>query len=428
MSTLELILDYSKSYLTEIPVTILDMVNLKMLFLEQNSLIKLPDGFFHRLPNLTWLDLRSNQLQELPKSVANHEHLEHLLLTNNNISALPNELGSVPNLKALQVADNPLIYPPKKIVQKGTNSIKNFLKEKYDIECANKVEEQRKAIAAQEELKRELQEKQRAVTEVQEEKLIKVHEETSEILPLERGSKASRDYLYSARRLNNSTMTHTQNTLSGLHGPKPTLRVNRMKYSSKKPKETLKIVHNVSKSESKISLKSFFQKPRLKTNFEQIPENVLKEEWLNKLKALLNDQERILQQEKNLRALSTWRQKKPATQKPFHDKDTVSTTSDPPYATYSEYARIPSRSELASQLENFLKEREVNRNSRQSPEINFDRIINNLMEQLKEMETHYHMAKSPRSEMEEAGKQILTIADIHKKLLQLKSANNRSRL
>ncbi|XP_066145814.1 leucine-rich repeat-containing protein 27-like isoform X2 [Euwallacea fornicatus] len=392
MSTLELILDYSKSYLTEIPVTILDMVNLKMLFLEQNSLIKLPDGFFHRLPNLTWLDLRSNQLQELPKSVANHEHLEHLLLTNNNISALPNEL------------------------------------EKYDIECANKVEEQRKAIAAQEELKRELQEKQRAVTEVQEEKLIKVHEETSEILPLERGSKASRDYLYSARRLNNSTMTHTQNTLSGLHGPKPTLRVNRMKYSSKKPKETLKIVHNVSKSESKISLKSFFQKPRLKTNFEQIPENVLKEEWLNKLKALLNDQERILQQEKNLRALSTWRQKKPATQKPFHDKDTVSTTSDPPYATYSEYARIPSRSELASQLENFLKEREVNRNSRQSPEINFDRIINNLMEQLKEMETHYHMAKSPRSEMEEAGKQILTIADIHKKLLQLKSANNRSRL
>ncbi|XP_066245069.1 leucine-rich repeat-containing protein 27-like [Euwallacea similis] len=426
MSTLESILDYSKSNLTEIPETILDMVNLKMLFLEQNSLVQLPESFFHRLPNLTWLDLRSNQLQELPKSIAHHEHLEHLLLTNNNISALPNELGLATNLKALQVADNPLIYPPKKIVQQGTNSIKNFLREKYDIECANRVEEQRKTIAVQEELKRELQEKQRAVTELQEEKFIKVHEETSEIFPFERSSKASRDYLCSAPRLNSNTVVHTKSKLSDLHGPMSALRVNKIEYPGKKPEEPLKIVHNVSKSESKISLKSFFRKPGLKTNFERIPVNVLKEGWLNKLRALLNDQERILQQEKNLRTLSNWRQKNPTSPKSFCERNAVSTISDPPYATYSEYARIPSRTELASQLENFLKEREVSRNSKLSPEINFDRIINNLMEQLKEMETHYDMAKSPRSEIEDAGKQIQTIADIHKKLLQLKSANNRS--
>lgn len=63
------------------------------------------------------------------------------------------------------------------------------------------------------------------------------------------------------------------------------------------------------------------------------------------------------------------------------------------------------------------------------------------MEQLKEMETHYNDSRSPRSEMEHAGKQIQTvrffflhyirweemffqIVDIHKKLLQLKSAND----
>lgn len=93
MSSFEIISDFSKANLTDIPETVLEMVNLKMLFLERNSLVKLPDNFFYRLPNLMWLDLRNNQLEELPKSIAHHEHLEHLLLTNNNIQKLPNELG-----------------------------------------------------------------------------------------------------------------------------------------------------------------------------------------------------------------------------------------------------------------------------------------------------------------------------------------------
>lgn len=93
MSAFEIISDYSKANLKVIPDAILDMTNLKMLFLERNLLVNLPENFFCRLPNLMWLDLRNNQLEALPKSIAHHEHLEHLLLTNNNISKLPNELG-----------------------------------------------------------------------------------------------------------------------------------------------------------------------------------------------------------------------------------------------------------------------------------------------------------------------------------------------
>lgn len=72
----------------------------------------------------------------------------------------------VTNLKALQVADNPLIYPPKKIVQQGTKMIKNFLKEQYEVECASKVKAEHQAVELQKDLT--------------EERLIKVHEEVSD--------------------------------------------------------------------------------------------------------------------------------------------------------------------------------------------------------------------------------------------------------
>jgi len=51
----------------------------------------------------------------------------------------------------------------------------------------------------------------------------------------------------------------------------------------------------------------------------------------------------------------------------------------------------------------------VNDKPKQSTPINLDKVINDLMEQLKEMETHYNDSRSPRSEMEHAGKQIQTV-------------------
>lgn len=85
-------------------------------------------------------------------------------------------VGLVINLKALQVADNPLIYPSKQIVQQGTKMIKNFLKEQYEVECAMKVEAE------------QLQKHD----EQQEEKLIRVHEEVSDNFSVDRSVKVSR--------------------------------------------------------------------------------------------------------------------------------------------------------------------------------------------------------------------------------------------
>ncbi|ENN75891.1 hypothetical protein HUJ04_002174 [Dendroctonus ponderosae] len=403
------------------------MSNLKMLFLERNFLVSLPENFFYRLPNLMWLDLRNNQLEALPKSIAHHEHLEHLLLTNNNITKLPNELGLATNLKALQVAENPLAYPSKKVVQEGTKSIKTFLKEQYEIECAKNAENHSDASAELEKLKMQLKEKEKFM-EAQEEKLLKIHEKESEIAPMKQSGKVSKDAFYSAHKLSKQTLKSAetiQNNIPDPSGLNPNLRVKKLEYGPKKAEEPMKIIHSVSKSDSKISLKSYFQKPGARSNLERIPENVLKEGWLNKLRILLNDQERILQQERNLRALSSWRQKPPKTPKTFYDSDDASRLSEAPYATYPEYARIPSRSDLASQLQSFLQDSNVaNKRPIKTPHINLDKVINDLVEQLREMEISGNNNRSPRSEMQQSGKQIQTIIDIHKKLLQLKSTND----
>lgn len=78
-----------------------------------------------------YLDVRDNKLIDIPKSIKNHPCLTHLLLQNNLITSLPNELGTVNNLKMLQLAGNPLTYPPKVIINAGFISVKKFLNEKY---------------------------------------------------------------------------------------------------------------------------------------------------------------------------------------------------------------------------------------------------------------------------------------------------------
>ncbi|XP_060528602.1 leucine-rich repeat-containing protein 27-like isoform X2 [Cylas formicarius] len=406
----KIIADRSRSTLKEVPKEVLEMSNLKMLFLEGNLLTKLPDDFFHCLPNIVWLDLRNNMLECLPRSVKNHRYLENLLLSNNNIQKLPNELGLVPNLKALQLADNPLIYPAKRIIQEGTRAVKKYLREQYDINSHKSPPNNSKSVSLEE----------------REERVLKVVDEFSNAsmdksrLSVARGqSNQSRESTKFSQKKNLSKLAKK------LSDPKlltPTLRVKKLDYPRRKKEEPLKIVHRINKSETKISLKSYFTKSGIRDALERIPEKTLKEGWLNKLRILLNDQERILQQERNLRALSSWRyQTKNETPKTFYDKRSDS-KPEPPYAVYPEYSKIPSRAELTSQLQLFLKNTHQT-HSKSSSAIDMDKLINDLVEQLKEMEMTVGDKTSPNSELEQTSQQIRTITEIHNKLLKLRSAN-----
>lgn len=63
-----------------------------MLYLENNNLSELPKELFVSLPHLQWLDIRNNQLTNLPTSIRSHPSLESILLQGNKFEKLPLEL------------------------------------------------------------------------------------------------------------------------------------------------------------------------------------------------------------------------------------------------------------------------------------------------------------------------------------------------
>lgn len=133
MAKVDVISDLSNKTLCEVPKYILDMTNLKMLYLEGNSIEVIPSELFIALQRLVWLDLRNNKLKTIPQTIANHACLETLLLRDNEIQALPLELGLVPKLKVLQISGNPIVYPKREVIQDGVRSVVNFLKREYEI-------------------------------------------------------------------------------------------------------------------------------------------------------------------------------------------------------------------------------------------------------------------------------------------------------
>nr|XP_044997604.1 PWWP domain-containing protein 2B isoform X2 [Jaculus jaculus] len=102
--------------------------SLQQLYLQRNALSRIPKDFFQMLPNLTWLDLRYNQIRTLPSGIGLHKHLKTLLLERNPIKILPVQLGHVTTLKALNLRHCPLEFPPQLIVQKGLAAILTFLR------------------------------------------------------------------------------------------------------------------------------------------------------------------------------------------------------------------------------------------------------------------------------------------------------------
>ncbi|KAJ7324098.1 hypothetical protein JRQ81_017118, partial [Phrynocephalus forsythii] len=93
-----------------------------------NALSVIPEDFFERLPNLVWLDLRYNNVKELPSGIGCHKQLKTLLLERNPIKRLPIELGNLSSLTALNLRHCPLEFPPPEVIQKGLTVILSFLR------------------------------------------------------------------------------------------------------------------------------------------------------------------------------------------------------------------------------------------------------------------------------------------------------------
>lgn len=107
-------LDLSAMKLSEFPVEILQMKNLKCVRLYSNNLTNIPKEI-GTLVNLTWLDLLGNQLQTIPAEIGNLKNLTFLGLGFNHITELPTEIGKLENLNFLCMDNNQLRVLPKEV-------------------------------------------------------------------------------------------------------------------------------------------------------------------------------------------------------------------------------------------------------------------------------------------------------------------------
>lgn len=207
----------------------------------------------------------------------------------------------MPKLKALQVSENPLVYPVRKIVVEGTKAIKSYLKGQYDkcnpphspTNSDSNIKSEEDLTLSEEDLN------------CDHEKLLYVVEGYNSGNEVHKtGSKTSK----SSRKSNKSSSSKQslsatmKKQLSDPHRLVPTLNVRKLtsQQISKRnlDQQPMRIVHKISKTPSKISLKSYFNRVSVRHSNAKIEDNNLRIGWLNQLRILLNDQEKILQQER----------------------------------------------------------------------------------------------------------------------------------
>jgi len=106
--------DYNKCLLEELPQSITDLHNLKLLNLRNNTLQELPNDIGD-LVNLERLNLEGNSLKDLPDSIGQLKSLKELIISKNQIVSLPESIGNLRNLKVFYFESNKLERLPDSI-------------------------------------------------------------------------------------------------------------------------------------------------------------------------------------------------------------------------------------------------------------------------------------------------------------------------
>ncbi|XP_050436039.1 leucine-rich repeat-containing protein 57-like isoform X2 [Adelges cooleyi] len=127
------IVDLKSRNLSSIPESIFQDIGygVRFLYLNNNNIRTLPDKLFTGLPNLTWLDLRCNRVRRIPDSVEGHPNLQVFLLGKNNLKELPTVLGSIRKLRELQFGGNPLEFPSRDVLRKGSKYLIKYLQRQW---------------------------------------------------------------------------------------------------------------------------------------------------------------------------------------------------------------------------------------------------------------------------------------------------------
>lgn len=114
---------------------------------------------------------------------------------------------------------------------------------------------------------------------------------------------------------------------------------------------------------------------------------------------------------RNLNALNKWRLTKKM-EVPRCSKDCSADL--PPYDTDPEFSKMLSRKDLSQQIDDIIKKnKQRNSNRKPTPSgTDVQKLINEVVEQMRNMETKLNQMGTPRSEQEVAAKQIKNVKNL----------------
>ena len=109
------ILDLSRNRISSLPLCMAQFSLLSTLKLRGNALVNISEGIFSGMVALQELDLIDNQLEALPSDLGSVVSLERLALTGNNLVSLPDSITGLTNLRELLLGENKLESLPEDI-------------------------------------------------------------------------------------------------------------------------------------------------------------------------------------------------------------------------------------------------------------------------------------------------------------------------
>ncbi|XP_032523625.2 asporin-like [Danaus plexippus] len=388
----ENIIDLSSQSLSEVPHLQNNLVC--VLYLQNNKLKLLPEDLFLLLPNLMWLDLRDNELTDIPITIKGHKSLTHLLMQNNKLISLPNELGTVKCLKVLQLSGNPLIYPPRDVINAGTAKILSFLLAMYEAENGSVLSDKTSASDIDKIINRA-----RSYNSVLDEEKLQNHK-TLSVQFSERDNYDSDEDYYSK-----------------IKGKCPKLHKSRTKtlpphcQSSKYLKRPI------------ISLEQVNEKMK-QSYFQDIA--------LKKHKDFVVKTEKILQGKKNVELLRNWRKtyRNKQSNLPLDPDSYKLTAKKFPYDTDPEYMTFLNREDIEKDLPNKYKKRLYRKAKptvprKRSNDVHLAMKIKQLFENLEALDLNRE-TMSPRTEQKILLGEIQKISEIKQKLMELSTTNTQS--
>jgi hypothetical protein len=100
---------------TDLKKAIQEKQNVRRLDLKNQNLLEIPKGIF-RMKNINYLNLNNNQIVELNAKINQLKYLKSLNIANNKIADIPNEIGEIYFIESLNISHNELSSLPPVIL------------------------------------------------------------------------------------------------------------------------------------------------------------------------------------------------------------------------------------------------------------------------------------------------------------------------